>query len=254
MHHLFLYASAWLQRPGRVALLACACAGFMPDRAHAAGLHIAPLQVNLTTAQRTARLELFNDSPAEVVVDAQMLAWSQAGEDGQTALTPTEELVAVPPVVRIPAGKHQVIRVGIVQPALAGPVERSYRLSLTQLPPGSQESTSLQFQLQFLIPIFIAPTAPQHAEMSLQLHDESGEWVLSASNTGNVHTKITGIKLKDADAQTLMSESKLSYVLPGATVKLRLPPKSPALAVRSAEALVMYGDRQRAEPWPVPLQ
>lgn len=229
-----------------VALLLCGAGA-----AEAASLRVAPLQVDLGVGQPIGRLQLFNDGSSDTVVDLRVQAWTQV--EGRDVLRPTDEVIAVPPVARVPAGGQQLVRVGFRRPELPGAVERSYRLVITEVPRPNAGTTQLQLQLRLLIPVFVAPRGPATPQLSLRLRDQQGRLQLDAANGGNVHAKLTSLGLRDGRQGTLLSLPLNAYVLPGQSRSLPLPTPLPASAIESAQALVLQGARQQPENRPVEL-
>ena len=85
-----------------------------------------------------------------------MRAWSQDG--GADELVETQELLAVPPLVTIPPGERQIVRIGHL--ATPSPdLEKSFRVIVTELPPnaGGGSGSALSMRLRLSIPVFVAP-------------------------------------------------------------------------------------------------
>ncbi len=61
-----------------------------------------------TTAAMTVR----NDGDDAVVIQASLLSWAQ-DESGQDVYTPTNEALVTPPIMTIPPGGEQIVRVGL---------------------------------------------------------------------------------------------------------------------------------------------
>ncbi|HSW13519.1 MAG TPA: fimbria/pilus periplasmic chaperone [Solimonas sp.] len=219
--------------------------------APAASLRVAPLQVDLGKGQPIGRLQLFNDGNSDMVVDLRVRAWKIV--DDRDVLSSTDEVIAVPPVARVPAGGQQLVRVGFRRPDLPGDVERSYRLVVTELPRPNPGPAQLQLQLRLLIPVFVAPRAPPQPALSLRLREEQGRLQLDAANAGNVHAKLTSLALRDGRLGTLLSLPLNAYVMPGQSRSLPLSTPLPAAAIESAQALVLQGAQQRPEIQPIEL-
>src|SRR4051794_41931448 len=98
----------------------------------AAALSVAPTRIDLAPDQRAAAVTLQNDGDEPVMVQVQTFAWT--GSPATSDLTPTRDLVAMPPVATVAAGDKQLIRVaarGGDKPA----AEQSYRLIIAEVPP-----------------------------------------------------------------------------------------------------------------------
>src|SRR4030067_1903117 len=82
--------------------------------AHASGFNVFPVRVELSARKTTASLELTNTSDTPTVVQLEPTLWEQ--EEGRMKLTPTEDVLAVPPVFTIQPGKKQIIRLALKRP------------------------------------------------------------------------------------------------------------------------------------------
>lgn len=217
--------------------------------AGADGLRIAPLQANLGPRTPTAQFEVLNDGSADATLDAHVFGWSQL--NGQDVLAATDAVAVVPPVFRVAPGKKQVLRAGLVNRAIAGdPVERAYRLVLTEVPRSDAAPNTLRFQMRILIPLFVATGSAPPPALSLQLRGDAKRLFLVASNSGRVHVKISAVTLHDRQGGSA-TRSVLGYVLPGASMSIAVPGEPGEVPIVAAEALVVYGDKTQPDRMPV---
>jgi fimbrial chaperone protein len=94
-------------------------------------------------------------------------------------------LLFFPSLFEIPAGQTRRIRVAsTVRP---GPVERSYRLILTEFPGGATPGT-VQVLSRLSIPVFVQPKDPKSAP-SVQAQVQGGQLVIRIANTGNAYLR-----------------------------------------------------------------
>jgi fimbrial chaperone protein len=217
--HLF---TGW-GRAAAAALLLCLAA-----RASAASLDVNPVRIDLAPVARSAELTLTNVSSEPLSVQVDVREWSQ-DFDGAEQLADTRALLAVPPIVTIPPGERQVVRIGRVA-VPAENVEKTFRVLVTELAgaPAAKGGPGLNMRLRLSIPVFVAPVAA-HAAAEIAIENvaasEDGTHV-TLHNTGNVHAKIERIDVRgDGDWSSLPLEtvSGLRYLLPNARAGLALP-------------------------------
>lgn len=174
-----------------VLLLLCG----LPVTVPAAGLQISPISLSVPADSRATEIWLRNNGEAVVHAQVRVYRWSQSG--GEDVLTPDNQLIASPPMVEIPAGKQQLVRlvrVGLLaKPAAA---ERSYRLLVDELPVQHQETseTSLRFVFRYSVPVFIVGTAKQKPELDWQVEVSAGNAWLVVRNAGTRHAQLADRK------------------------------------------------------------
>ena len=201
-------------------LLLAACAS-------AASLDVNPVRIDLAPRARSAELKLTNLSNEALSVQVDVREWSQ-DFDGSEQLADTRALLAVPPIVTIPPGERQVVRIGQLG-APAEDVEKSFRVLVTELAAARAESSgaALNMRLRLSIPVFVAPIA-RAAAADIAVEDvasiEDGTR-LTLHNTGNAHAKIERIDVRsDGEWSALPVETvnTLRYLLPDARARLAL--------------------------------
>jgi len=214
-----------------LALAVCVAVG----DAGAGSFQVNPIRIDLSRGATNAAITVRNDGAEAVVVQSSVVAWSQ--ENGQDVYAPTPEALVTPPIVTVPAGADQIIRVGLRRPP-DPQRELTYRLYLQEVPPPPKPGfTGLQVALRIGLPVFIAPLAApvRRLEWSAQVRPD-GTIVLSAQNTGNAHVQITDFELRSSDAgESIAHESSLAYVLAGQRRQWTL--SAPADRVKSAREL-----------------
>jgi len=201
---------------------------YISTRASAASLDVNPVRIDLAPAARSAELKLTNMSNEALSVQVDVREWSQ-DFDGAEQLADTRAVLAVPPIVTIPPGERQIVRIGHLG-APAEDVEQSYRVLVTELA-GTRAADSgpgLNMRLSLSIPVFVAPIA-RAAAADIAVEDvassEDGTR-LTLHNTGNVHAKIERIDVRsdgEWSALPLETVSSLRYLLPDARARLALP-------------------------------
>ncbi len=199
-------------------------------RAVAGSFDVNPIRVDLTAQSRTATVTVRNSGDDPVVVQISAQAWSQSG--GKDVLTATSEVIVSPPIVTIPAGQEQIVRVGLRR-APDPQRELSYRLFLQEVPPPPRPGfQGLVVALRVGLPIFVQPrqgTAKGILVWNLDLASPD-LLKLKVDNTGTGHVQIATIELfRAAEKQAIAEFSGLAYVLPGQSRDWDLKLRDPAI-------------------------
>src|SRR5215471_15353685 len=201
---------------------------FLARGSWAASLDVSPVRIDLAPATRSAELRLTNTSSEALSVQVDAREWSQ-DFDGDEQLVDTRALLAVPPIVTIPPGERQIVRIGHLG-APAEHVERSFRLLVTELSGAraANDGPALSMRIRLSIPVFVAPSSGK-ATPAIDVEDvvatEDGAR-LTLHNTGNAHAKIDRIEVRrDGEWDPLPSElfTSVRYLLPDARAVLALP-------------------------------
>jgi fimbrial chaperone protein len=230
----------------RVALWASVALGSgLPfGSACASGLQVTPVLLEFAPGQRAQAVWLSNSATHPVKAQVRVMAWRQA--DGEEALERTTELVASPPLVEIPPGQTQIVRI-VRTPASSPLSEAAYRLLVDQLPESphvaSPQATvrpgGVQFLFRYLIPVFVAPqeradksppdaatgSAPaSHVTARLTLAGDQ-KVLLTIRNNGPRRVKFSGLSYVDAASgeSQVFSAGLFGYVLSGTARQWSLP-------------------------------
>jgi fimbrial chaperone protein len=191
--------------------------------ATAGSFQVNPIRVDMSKGATTAAITVRNDGEEPIVVQSSVVKWTQ--DNGQEVYAPTTEALVTPPIMTVPPGGEQIVRVGLRR----GPDpqrELAYRLYLQEVPPPPKPGfTGLQVALRVGLPVFVAPGAPgiRRLEWSAQI-GQDGAIRLAAQNTGNAHVQITDFELRLPGAgEPIAHESTLAYVLAGQRRQWTLP-------------------------------
>lgn len=202
-------------------LAACLLA---PISVEAGSLSVSPIRIDLSSAQRSVALTVRNDGDQATVVQAQLVAWSQA--DNEDRLEPTTDLLATPPIFTVAPGASQTLRIALRSPPDPAR-ERSYRILVTEVPGKSQPGfMGAQFALKLSLPIFVeasgARTAPK-VEWS-GARTSKGELALTGVNTGARHIQVQSIDVMSEGADPDARFAGLLYILPGQRRTITIQP------------------------------
>jgi fimbrial chaperone protein len=239
-HHKL--SSAW--GAAAAALLALAT---LTSQAHAASLQVAPTSLTLQARQNADGLWLSNSGSESLHAQVRVYRWTQV--DGEDRLEPTRDLTVSPPMLQVPAGERQLVRVIRLGPPPME-AEASYRVIVDELPVpastpaagsaaakgGAVKRAGLQFVLRYSLPVFLLPatlrqpgtassaeTAPQ-PDLQMQLVRTGDKTQLEVANEGPAHAQIEDLVFADAQGERHAVRAGLAgYVLPGQRKRWDLP-------------------------------
>jgi fimbrial chaperone protein len=180
-----------------------------PAQAQTAGLTIFPVTVEMPPGERAATLTIQNHSDTDTTFQIRAFSWAQ--QNGAEQLLPTDSLLVSPPLGTIAAGKDQVVRLVLRQPAQGR--EATFRILFDQIlaPP---KPGSVNFALRLSIPVFAEP--PTHVAPHLAWSTDRS-WLV-AVNDGSAHETVRNIAIATSNRRMLKVEQNVSpYVLAGAT-------------------------------------
>ena len=205
-----------------VTLLA-ACTG---GNSLAGSFSISPVRVFLEPRQRAAALTIVNGADTEVVLQADVLRWSQDGT-GQDRLEPSDDVIVSPPILKVPAQGRQVVRLArLVAPHPQR--QLTYRLLLREVPDTSratQPGASLPIALVLSIPIFLSPAGAQ-PDVRCELQAGQPPQV-ACRNDGRAYAQLRELSVL-REGQTLGRFEGVVYLLAGTHRVLPLQPGDPA--------------------------
>ena len=209
--------------------------------ASAAGLQVAPTTVEVPSTRSAGGLTLMNNGSRPLTAQTRVFSWTQV--DGEDVLEPTTDLAISPPMLELPAGATQLLRVIRLGPPPQQ--EASYRVIVDELPlDGGTDSdgAALRFVLRYSVPVFIAPadgqpTAPMlHARVTVA---DDGDRQLELQNLGNGRAQVAGLAYVAPDGERVsISPGLAGYVLPGRQRRWPLPDRLAAPSGGSFEARI----------------
>lgn len=210
MRRTALFALCWLA----VVLLFARCA-------MGATLQVAPVMLNLSTAQRAGALYLTNTGSQPIHAQIRVYHWTQA--QGKDVLTLTDDVVSSPAVTSLLPGQQQLVRIVVLNPS-ERPQEQSFRLLVDELPGGHQtgtEQNGVHFLLRYSIPLFIAAGQPGSKNEADQLICSQQNADIWCKNRGTTHIRLSNVQALNERGQVAENLSGLAgYVLAGQQFKL----------------------------------
>ena len=186
---------------------------------HAGSLRLDRTVLSLSPDKPVAELTMRNIGVTPSLVQTQVFSWRQ--ENNENKLDPSQDLLVSPPIVEIPPGASQILRVGLLGDGAGGSVESPYRLIIQEvpLPVDEDDGVAVSVLLRISFPVFVKPKAKAEPNLSWQATKRSAnEITISLSNSGNAHAQLVDLDVSTSDGSPLVeSESFLGYVLPGET-------------------------------------
>ncbi len=182
-----------------------------------ASIDISPITLTLLQKNSSQVIKLTNlsDEPQPCQVHSFSL-WQQ--DKGKEIYTPTRDIIVLPPAFTIQPKESQVIRVAYLGKWNFSE-ERAYRIFLHEIPhyeKGAGE-TQVGINLNISLPMFVEPPGPPvKANLSGSAFLEKDKIHLNLKNTGAKHGKIKHLLVTGAQNKTVLDETMVVYVLPGA--------------------------------------
>lgn len=180
---------------------------------------VSPVRIDLSDEHNKDVIHITNQEQTTKSFEVELVAWSQSDERREV-YTPTDDVLAVPPLFSLGPGEEQIVRIGLMTDA-ASPVERSYRMFITELAPPQEEKiegAGVNLRLRLGIPVFVAPTALPYATLdyfdSMQIEDQL---FMHLRNAGNTHVKVSEVRYLAPGKDTPDVESAVIYILAGQT-------------------------------------
>lgn len=211
----------WL---GAALSLAAAC---IAAPALAGTLQVNPVLVEIGEGQRSGSVTVTNVEAVPVVIRAAAYEWRQ--ENGEDRYIETSAMIVSPPVITIPAGGTQIIRVG---PRAAAAAVGSYRLIIEEVPDATP-TAGIRVALRLNLPLYIRMAAGRPDELAWSARRAAdGTWTVEARNNGAGWVRVnagmaaagTGLRFEDGFA--------FGTVLPGGARRWTIG-RTPAIADRA---------------------
>lgn len=189
--------------------------------AHAQSLSVLPVNVFLQPHQKAATLSVTNSGDKPTSIQVRAYDWNQ--ENDEDRLTASSVVVASPPLVTIPPGSAQIIRL-ILRQSPQGK-EATYRIILDQIP-GPTQPGVVQMVLRLSIPIFAMPEAKAAPRAQFHVEHNGEKLFLVGVNIGQSHEAVRNIVVTTNDGRKFSTDPKVSpYLLAGVTRRWELDAK-----------------------------
>lgn len=221
-----------------VGLLGCLAAAALSGDADAASFQVTPVSVGLSAKASSSLLTVTNQSNDEARFEVQGFAWDQT-PTGEMKLTPTNDVVFFPSLLKLAPGESRKIRVGMnVTP---GPVEKSYRIFVQELPPltsSAGDTAAVRVLTRMGVPVFVEPSvgSPSPVPRIDAMGVSSDTLRFSVKNAGNSRFVAQKIRVvaKDPAGQPLWTHELAGwYVLAGGARNFEVPLPKQACSAKS---------------------
>jgi fimbrial chaperone protein len=184
-----------------------------------ASLNISPVRVDLSAENDKDTVRITNQESSAKSYEVEVVAWTQTDEKREV-YSPTDDVLAVPPLFTLNPGEEQVIRVGMLTTA-DSEMEKSYRMFITEIATPDDEqnkTTGIKMRLQIGVPVFIAPEAMPTARLSFVESTRIGDQTfIRFRNTGNTHIKTREVRWSGPGIESETVTAAVGYILPGKT-------------------------------------
>ncbi|WP_343733292.1 fimbria/pilus periplasmic chaperone [Duganella sp.] len=191
--------------------------------AAAANLQISPVMINLRAGQGATGINMQNLGEAPVYGQVRVYQWEQ--KDGDDVLTPTQDVVASPPIIQIGPRSSQMIR--LVRRSEQLPAsELCYRVLIDEIPKDDNGPASgVDIRLRYSVPLFVLPADDRAAPaLAWTVFRKDGFWTLRVRNSGTQRAQIGALELSNAAGQQfVIAPGLFGYVLAGRVREWRLP-------------------------------
>ncbi|PAJ77992.1 fimbrial biogenesis chaperone [Burkholderia ubonensis] len=210
----------------------------------ATSVMIWPIDPVIESDQRAAALWLENRDTRPVTLQTRVLGWRE--ENGEDRYTEDQNRIAgSPPMVTVPPGKRQLIRLTRLADTAPG-MEEAYRVLIDEISPLDEAATQpeshatvgVKFQMHYSIPLFVQgqglwtkedpdkrrdPAGVARPVLGWRIVHDGGKRWLVMTNRGPVHARITQVAFDARGERSDFVRGLLGYVLPGAQMRWALP-------------------------------
>jgi fimbrial chaperone protein len=156
--------------------------------AWASSFTVNPIKVVLSDKERSTLLTVQNQSSEPLRFQVSIHGWSQSPA-GEMVLSATKDIVVFPSILALGPGEQRKLRIGAV--VGAGPIEKSYRIFVEELPPlqsaNKGTSTEVRVLTKMGVPIFVEPGATASKASLSNLSLSGGRLAFDLRNEGTVH-------------------------------------------------------------------
>jgi fimbrial chaperone protein len=198
---------------------------------------VTPVRIYMTPRDRAVAVTITNEGDTPVVLQADLNQWVQK-PDGTDELTPTEDLILSPPIIKLGPKARQVVRLARLVPPDAVR-QLTYRMILREVPEATPAKDNIQvaIALALSLPVFITPPAAKRQAACKPVAADPGNLNLACSNTGTAYMQIREILVREDERLVGRFEGG-PYILPGAQkvlpIKLERPGAGPLGALQLA--------------------
>ncbi|MHC6225647.1 fimbrial biogenesis chaperone [Pseudomonas sp. X10] len=224
-----------------LAISLCAIACTQVSQASAASsVLIWPIDPVLESDQRASALWLENRGAKPVLLQMRIFAWRQDGT--QEHYAEQRDVIGSPPMINIPAGGRQLLRLTRLAQQPAG-TEQAYRIVIDEIPTPQTEDDdkdagkAIRFQMRYSVPLFLygenlwlKPVPDKKRsndagvpQLGWRIERDGGKPYLVIRNDGPVHARLTQVAFEQGGRSIEVSDGLLGYVLAHSSYRWPLP-------------------------------
>jgi len=177
---------------------------------------VTPVRIYMTPRDKAVAVTITNESEEELVMQADVYSWKQKA-DGADDLALTEDLLVSPPIIKVAAKSHQVVRLArLIPPEPAR--QMTYRLIVREIPEAkpAKDRVQLTLALAFSMPVFITPAGAKN-KLDCVVERASANAVKAVcENTGSAYAQPLQFVLSSAaGGKQLATREQGGYILSG---------------------------------------
>lgn len=233
-----------LRRARAICLASGAAATLFCAAPVAAGsFSVSPVRIFMQARERATAITIVNEGDSELVMQAELFTWKQK-PDGVDELTPTEDMVLAPPILKMAPRSRQVVRLANLRPVPPGP-QLTYRMVVREIPEARPASDQVQVQvaLAFSLPVFITPPGAK-SQLACELGKTTSAGVVATcENRGQAYAQPVKMTLTSAGGEVLVARDiSGGYILPQVRRSFELQRASGSLPRGPAQLAVTQDD------------
>ena len=167
---------------------------------------ISPTVIDINSTQKIVTLTFVNDTGRDINIQSSTLIWKQV--NGKDTYSPSNDLIVVPAIVKIPGGKSQNFRV-TKRVLDAADSELSYRLYLEDITPAFNDPNKADpgvfFKFNQNLPVYYY-TGKASSKNSLKVSfcsADSKQTCVRIDNSENIRALLNNISFKSPDGKPL---------------------------------------------------
>jgi fimbrial chaperone protein len=203
----------------KLAILPAVAAGILSlwqPLAQAGVFSVTPVRIHMGPRDRAVAVTVTNEGNTELVLQADLSTWSQTAE-GLDQMTPTEDLILAPPILKLAPNARQVVRLALLKPADASR-QSIYRLVMREVPEVQAARSGIQVPIALAIsmPVFVTPVMARRELNCSVIRKDPATLDAMCSNTGTAYAQVREASVKRGDQMLARFEGG-TYILPGAS-------------------------------------
>jgi fimbrial chaperone protein len=190
------------------AAIACLQAGPV----HAGSLQVAPVLLEVHAQAGATSTVVKNPSAETMSAQVRVFRWQQT--DGADRLVETRDVVASPPLFNVSPKSQQIVRLVRIEKRKPES-EESYRVLVDEIPSAvGVQGRSVQFAMRYSLPLFFQPNGLLPPQLDWALDRNGKKLQITARNAGNLHIRISALRLEDSQGHRVsLGPGLVGYVL-----------------------------------------